>query len=227
MLEIIFLLVLALIWIIFATIQDLRTKEIANWLNFSFVALGPILPVSNNFFPNLENFFLFLLIFFLVGAVYSIITGFALCFKHYSRFRKELKKQFKGKKKLVILATFFAVIIGLSTLFTNYFLLYLAVLIFLLPYLYLYAKAADEAIMIKIIDSKNLREGDWLYKDIKIKGKTIRATWNGLSRKEISLLRKSKKKVLIREGVAFSPVFLISFLVFFYLWIIGLRYSFW
>ena len=40
--EIIFLLVLALIWIIFATVQDLRSCEVANWLNFSLIifALG-------------------------------------------------------------------------------------------------------------------------------------------------------------------------------------------
>ena len=42
MFEVIFLFVLALIWIAFAVIQDLKTREIANWLNFSLItfALG-------------------------------------------------------------------------------------------------------------------------------------------------------------------------------------------
>ena len=42
MLEVVFLAVLALIWIVFATIQDVRTREIANWLSFSLIifALG-------------------------------------------------------------------------------------------------------------------------------------------------------------------------------------------
>ena len=42
MFEVIFLFVLALIWIVFATIQDLRKREVANWLNFSLIifALG-------------------------------------------------------------------------------------------------------------------------------------------------------------------------------------------
>ncbi|MBU2504052.1 MAG: prepilin peptidase, partial [Nanoarchaeota archaeon] len=42
MFEIIFLFALALIWIAFAVVQDLRSREIANWLNFSLVvfALG-------------------------------------------------------------------------------------------------------------------------------------------------------------------------------------------
>ena len=42
MFEVIFLFVLALVWIVFATVQDIRKSEIANWLNFSLIifALG-------------------------------------------------------------------------------------------------------------------------------------------------------------------------------------------
>jgi len=42
MYEIAFLWILALIWIVFATVQDLKMREIANWLNFSLIifALG-------------------------------------------------------------------------------------------------------------------------------------------------------------------------------------------
>jgi len=35
-----FLIVLAFVWIIIAIIQDLRKREVANWLNFSFVAVA-------------------------------------------------------------------------------------------------------------------------------------------------------------------------------------------
>ena len=39
---IVVLICLALVWILFATIQDLRSREVANWLNFSLIifALG-------------------------------------------------------------------------------------------------------------------------------------------------------------------------------------------
>lgn len=42
MFETVFLFVLALAWIVFATVQDIRTREIANWLSFSLIifALG-------------------------------------------------------------------------------------------------------------------------------------------------------------------------------------------
>lgn len=55
----------------------------------------------------------------------------------------------------------------------------------------------------------------------------IKANWVGLTKAEIISLKKTKKQVVIREGIAFTPVFLISFLVFFYLWSKGLGNSFW
>ena len=91
-------------------------------------------------------------------------------------------------------------------------------LILILPYFYLYAKAVDESCMIKKTGTKNLVEGDWLYKDVKIGKKTIKAKWDGLNRNEINLLKKSNKKVLVRQGIAFVPVFLIAFLILIYLW---------
>jgi len=279
MLEIIFLYSLALIWILFATIQDTRTTEVANWLNFSliafalgfrffyslflgnfgflyqgliglaifyalgnllynarmfaggdaklFVSLGAVLPVSGNFFPNLENLLLFLLIFFVVGAVYSIATSAWLCARNYRGFRKKFRRQFKEKKKFVNLITLLAIITGISGLLIASILFYLAILFFALPYLYLYAKAVDEAAMIREVPVGNLMEGDWLYKDVKLRNRTIKATWNGLDKKEILLLRKHKKKVWIRKGVAFTPVFLISFIIFFYLMAAGLGNPFW
>jgi Flp pilus assembly protein protease CpaA len=279
MFEIIFLFSLALLWIIFATIQDIKTKEIANWLNFSLIvfalgfrffyslflgqgfgffyqgliglgiffilgnllyygkmfaggdaklliSLGAVLPIADVFQKNLEFFLLFMLIFLFIGAFYSIIVSTRLCLKNYSRFKKEFNKQFKINKKkisLSILASILFVVLS----YISYFFIFLAIFSFILPYLYLYAKAVDETAMIKNIETSRLRDGDWLYQDVKVKGKTIRANWDGLKKEDISLLRKRYKKVKIREGVAFTPVFLISFSILFYLWASGLRYSFW
>ena len=280
MFEIIFLFVLALIWLIFATIQDVRTTEIANWICFSliifalgfrlfyslfegngfgffyqgviglviffvlgnvfysgkmfaggdaklFIALGPVLPFSQDFLANVNGFFLFLMIFLICGGIYSLLASTWLCFMNYSAFRKEFKKQFKINKNKASLSLIISIAFILLAYFINFYFLFLGILMFILPYLYLYAKSVDEVAMVKEINSNQLREGDWLYKDVKIKGSVIKATWDGLSRKEIYLLRKHKKKVLIRQGVPFTPVFLISFPVFFYLWNKGLGYPFW
>jgi Flp pilus assembly protein protease CpaA len=279
MLEILFLFILSLIWIIFATIQDIKTKEIANWLNFSIIAfalgfrffyslflgnnfsffyqgiiglgiffiignllyygklfaggdakllisLGAILPFSGTFYENLQSFFLFLIIFLFAGAFYSLIVSTGLCLKNYSKFKKEFKKQFKLNRRKMIISLLISIFLMLAS-YINYYLLFLGIFAFLIPYLYLYAKAVDEISMIKNIETSRLREGDWLYKDVKIKDRIIKASWDGLKKSEISLLRKKYKRILIREGVVFTPVFLISFLIFFYLWGRGLRYSFW
>ena len=96
-------------------------------------------------------------------------------------------------------------------------LVFLAILIIISPYIYFSAKAIDESCMIKKINTKNLTEGDWLYKDVKIGKKLIKAKWDGLSKEEIILLRKKKKDILIRQGIPFSPVFLISYLALIYM----------
>jgi len=275
MIEIAFLSALTLIWICFAVIQDIRTKEIANWLNFSLIifalgfrffyslftlnnfsffyqgliglgiffvlgnifyygklfaggdaklmiALGAVLPLTNNFSSNVRIFLFFLLIFFLVGAVYTLFTSLYIGLKKFKPLKREFKIHFSKNKKIVLLSLISAILLGLAGLVFYLSLIYFAIIIFILPYIYLYAKAVDESCMIKLIPPNDLREGDWLYKDVILKGKTIRANWEGLNKKEISLLVKSKKKVLIREGVPFSPVFLISFilLLVFYKWIL-------
>ena len=66
--------------------------------------------------------------------------------------------------------------------------------------------------MIKKIKTEKLREGDWLYSDEKIGKSVIKSSWDGLTKEEIRKLRKNFKEVRIREGVQFSPVFLISFM---------------
>ncbi len=279
MFEIFFLSAIALIWIIFATFQDIKSREIANWLNFSLIAfaigfrffyslfslgnfnffyqgilglgiflilgnvlyygrffaggdakllisLGAVLSFSESFYNNVQNFSFFLLIFLLVGALYSIIISGVLCLKNYKKFKKEFGKQFLKNKKAVNVAIFISLIFIILGFYENL-LFYLGIFTFLVPYLYFYAKAVDEVSMIKNQETSKLREGDWLYRDVKVKGRTIKAKWDGLKKEEITLLRREKRKIMIREGIPFTPVFLFSFIIFLYLWNKGLWYSFW
>ena len=271
MMETIFLFALALVWIIFAVVQDLRKREIADWLNFSLIvfalgfrffyslfsssgfnffyqgllglgiffllgnilyygkmfaggdaklmiALGAVLPMNISFLENTKIFLFMLLIFFLVGAFYTIITSLILGVRHWKKLKFELLKQFKIYFKISFVALVLAIVLAIAGLLLNEIFVYLAIFLFILPYVYIYAKAIDESCMIRKTRASELTEGDWLYRDVKVKGKTIKATWDGLSKQEIKLLRKSSKSVLIRHGVPFSPVFLISFLIFILAW---------
>lgn len=279
MYEMIFLWVLALIWIIFATVQDLKIREIANWLNFSLIifalgfrffyslfvsdsfvffyqgligllifffignmlyygrmfaggdaklmiALGAILPFSVNFLDNLKLFASFLLIFLFIAAFYSLSFSLVLALKNFKSFQKEFKRlvnKYKGKVYSVMLLGFVLMAFGLfEVLFFG-----LGILIFILPYFYIYAKAVDETSMIKKISTGKLVEGDWLYKDLRMGGKTIKAKWEGLKKEEIARIKKKYKTILVRQGIPFAPVFLISFLILIYFWMSGLWNSLW
>ncbi len=284
MYEIIFLSVLAIVWIIFAVVQDLKKREVANWLNFSLIifalgfrffyclfsqnangfaffyqgliglgiffvignllyygrmfaggdaklmiALGTILPFSENFFNNVNIFGLFFLIFFSFGALYSLIISIFLSMKNFKEFKKEFNKQLKNKKKIIypfVLAgiAFFV----FCFIFSEVFLLYFGIIFFILPYLYIYAKAVDESCMVKKIKANQLTEGDWIYRDLRVGKKLIKSNWDGLSKKDIRQIKKNYKTVKIKQGIPFTPVFLISFLVLilFYKWI-DLWNSFW
>ncbi|MFH1585560.1 MAG: prepilin peptidase, partial [archaeon] len=272
MTEVVFLFVLALIWIVFAVVQDLRSREVANWLNFSLIvfalgfrffyslfssgdfsffyqgliglgiffvlgnlfyygrmfaggdaklmiALGAVLPLSSSFLMNIRIFILFFFLFLFVGIIYGFSWSLVLGLRNFSEFKKEFSRQFKKNRKPILGVIFFGLIL-IALGFFESLLLGLGALIIVLPYLYIYAKSVDEACMIKNIQTRYLTEGDWLYKDIKVGNKVVKATWDGVSKKDIELLRK-KKSVVIRQGIPFTPVFLISFLILGWLWIFG------
>lgn len=272
MIAIIFLFSLALIWILFASIQDLRQREVANWLNFSLIifalgfrflfslfsgdliffyegliglgifaiignllyygkmfgggdaklmiALGPIIPFSGDLIGNVSNILLFLLVFFAVAAVYSIIFSLYHAIKNFKKFKKEISSLFNEKRKLIYGPIFLGLILMILG-YLDIILFILGIFVFILPYLYIYAKAVDEASMVKKVFSKDLVEGDILYKNIRVGKHLINANWNGLKKKEISLIKKHKKFVWTRQGIPFIPVFLISFIIFIWLYFKG------
>jgi len=264
-LGVLFLIVLGGIWIIFATIQDLKKREVANWLNFSLIifavgarffyslfmndnfnffyqgmiglgiffvlgnlfyylrifaggdaklmiALGTILPFSGSFSTNLKVYVLFFCLFFITGAIYGILSSIFLVFRNFKRFKIEFLKQIKSNKKFFCISFTMGIFIVLIS-FLEFFFIYFSLIIFAFPFLYVYAKSVEEGSMIYKVKVKELTEGDWLYKDLKIGKKVIEAKWEGLSRSEINLIKKKFKQVEIKKGIPFVPVFLISFLI--------------
>ena len=267
MFEIIFLGVLALLWILFATIQDLRSREIANWVSFSLIifalgfrffyslflgedfsffyqgifgvgiffalgnllyygrmfaggdaklmiALGAILPIYGTILENVQIFFMFFLVFFFSGALYSFGVSGILAIKNFKIFKKEFVLQFKKYSKLIYLVMFLG--LGIMALgFVEVIFFFLGILLFVLPYLYVFAKAIDESCMVKQVNVEKLTEGDWLYDDVITGKKKIKAKWDGLSKEEIKIIRKKYKKVKIKQGIPFTHVFLISLIILF------------
>lgn len=265
MIEVIFLLVLAFAWIVFAVMQDLKKREVANWLNFSLIifalgfrffyslfsagnfsffyqgliglgiffmlgnlfyygrmfaggdaklmiALGAVLPFSENFLANIKIFILFFFIFLFVGVFYSLTVSIILSLKNLKSIKKEFCKQLNKKRKLIYPSMFLGLILMVLGFFEPL-LFSLGSFIFILPYFYIYAKTVDEVCMIKKVKTNQLVEGDWLYKDLKVGSKVIKKSWDGLSKEEIKAIKKKYKEIKIKQGIPFTPVFLFSFLI--------------
>ena len=73
--EFYFLFFLAMAYVIFAVVQDIRTREVANWLNFSLLAIG----LSYRIFYAIINKDI---IFFLTG-LFGVVVFFALAIVFY------------------------------------------------------------------------------------------------------------------------------------------------
>lgn len=269
--ENIFLIVLALVWLIFASIHDLRKREVANWLNFSLIAfalgfrgfysifsgnylflvygligfgiffilanlfyysrlfaggdakllmgLGVILPFSN-FYGNLKIFALFILLLLFIGSIYGLVWSLVLVFNKRKEFSKEFKKQFSLLRKLFFVAVCLAFIFCLVVLILGeWFLLLLPLVVLLFPILLSYAKAVEEVAFVKSVRTSELTEGDWLYENLLINGKKIKASWEGLTRRDLDFLKKNYKgRVAIKQGIPFVPSFLLAFILLLFLW---------
>ena len=273
MYHIIFLIFLAVIWLVFASIHDLKKRIVPNWISFSLIifafgfrffyslfnenfsfffqgliglgiffiignllyygrmfaggdaklmiALGPILGFSGSFFENLEFFSLFLILFLFIGGFYGLIWSFFLASNNFNILKKEFVKQFNSNRKTIYAVMVFALFFMVLGFFEGL-VFYLGLLIFIMPYLYIYAKAIDDTCLIKTLNVKELEEGDWLHKDLKLGKKVIKMNWEGLNKKEIKEIQKKYKKIKIRQGIPFVPTFLISFLVFVYFYFQGI-----
>jgi Flp pilus assembly protein protease CpaA len=264
----VFLIVLGLVWISFAVFEDLKKREIANWLNLSLIvfalgfrffyslffglengegfmflwqgligfgaffllgnifyysklfaggdanlmiALGAVLPFSLNLSENISFGLGFLFLFLIWGSIYGVIWSIYLGFKNREKFKKDFLKRVRENKKIL----YFSVIFGILFLGVSFFeisFLALGIFVFIVPYFWFLAKSIDDVSMVKFVGPEKLTVGDWLYEDVKVKGKVVKSTWNGLTKKEINILRKSKKKIKVRYGIPYAPVFFLAFL---------------
>jgi len=187
------------------------------------MALGVILPLSYNWLINLKIFGYFLLLFLVGGSVYALIYAACLVSINWNKFSKEFGKQWKDYKRMFFIALIFTllwVIFAFIISQVGFILIGLVVLLF--PVLFVFAKAVEKSCMVRLLAPSGVTIGDWLYKDIVVRGKKIRTNWQGVSKKELGAIKKSKKKILIKQGIPFTPSFLFGFVaLLFLMWRFG------
>ena len=174
------------------------------------IALGTILPLSYDWIINTKFFAYFLFISFLGGSIYSLAWTFVLMFKNFRNFKKEFLKQYKKYKKMFLVSLIFAGLWMIVMLFIKELILILISLVILLfPVLFVFSKSIEECAMVVSLPASKITEGDWLYRDIVVNGKRIRANWEGISKEELKLIKdKYKKNILVKQGIPFTPSFL-------------------
>jgi hypothetical protein len=167
--------------------------------------------VGASFYVTLMNIGIFLLFLMLSGSVYGLIYSGVLYVKDFSEVNKKVRKIVDGRWWYL---SVFVLLLLLG--FFDWRFLFFGVFGVLILVLYVFAKALESVSMIRVVSGKDLREGDWLVDDVKVKGKVVEADWDGLSLEDIELLRK-KKKIKIKDGLPFVPAFLIAFLSYVFL----------
>ncbi len=189
------------------------------------IALGTVMPLSYDWMINFKIFGAFILLFFITGAIYVLIWALFLLSGNLNKFSNEFKKQAK-RFKIIFIASGFFVVLGIlfSAIFSEIIFFLFGIVILLFPVLFIFAKAIEESFMIKSVYPDKLTEGDWLYKNINIGGKIIKAKWDGISKRELNLIRREYRgKVLIKQGIPFTPGFLFGLIaLIFVLWKYGL-----
>lgn len=258
-----FVFIIFFIYLLIASIWDLKKREIPDWISFSLLFFGTSYRIIQSFlnpsiifsfafvyicffilanifyyskffaggdykllislspvfaYPPLilkKDFFFikFLIYCLIVSAIYGVIWSFYITIKNRKKFN--IKKELGDTKFLVVAIfsfTFFIISLIFYFIYKLSFFLFISFIFFIFPLLYLIINFADKML---IIEKKinEVVEGDILYKDIKIGKKVIKAKWEGLNKDEIKLIKKFRKKIKIKEGIPFVPVFLLAFII--------------
>ncbi|MBS3093886.1 prepilin peptidase [Candidatus Pacearchaeota archaeon] len=261
--ENLFLIVLAVVWIIGAIMQDMKRREVDNIWNFSLllfalayrlaysihsqeywffvngilglivfvvlgnlfyysqvfaggdakllIALGGIMPLSYDWIINLKLFGSFIGLFLFGGAVYVLFFALVLVCLHWKKFSMEFIKRSLKIKTAYIFGFLLFLIWAIISFFIGTEVILFGVIFILFPILLAFSKAVEESCLIVNTPLNKITEGDWLYKDITVGGKKIKAHWEGLSKQQLIFIQKKHRgPILIKQGIPFTPSFLIG-----------------
>lgn len=174
------------------------------------MGVGAILPYDNLFeLIYLGAVFIFLL--FFIGGVWGLIYGVGIAIKRKKVFELEVRRNIREKKWRIISVILFGIVFGLLGGSLWFWLISFCFFVFV-GFMLIYVYALDKCLVVEK-NPKELIEGDWLEKEIRVRGKVIKKSVHGLSIEEIEFLKKAKKNAVIKEGIPFVPAFFIALAV--------------
>ncbi|MBU1205121.1 MAG: A24 family peptidase [Nanoarchaeota archaeon] len=187
------------------------------------MGLGAVIGLNFNF-KEMPFLLIFWINIILIGAIYGLFWSFVLAFKNKNRFLRDFRARIKKSAKI----RKFLLIISLAVLLSAFFIdsiatrVLLVILVFsslLIYYISIFVKSVERTCMLKYVEPEKLTEGDWIAKNVIIKKKRICGPKDlGIEKKQIKQLINLKrkgliKKILIKEGIPFVPIFLVAFIV--------------
>ena len=127
----------------------------------------------------------------------------------------EIKKYRVLHSILLVLCVFVLVLGFLTPMVTQILLAALVVALIASFYLAIFIRVVEKVSFLRSVLVKDLTEGDWLARDVKIKNKIIlSARIPSLEEKHMHLLKeKGIKRVWIKVGIPFVPAYFIAVLL--------------
>jgi hypothetical protein len=187
-----------------------------------FFALSPLF-FTPFLVSSVYNLMIYIILLLVCGSIYSMFFSFYFFFKDFKKIKYVFLKFLNKKSNYILLSVAFILfLIGfiekLFFLFSFFFPLFV--------FLICFAKSIEEVSMKRLVNTKNLREGDWLFSDIRIGKKLFKKNWDGLSEEDISYMKKFNKKVFIKDGIPYAPAFLFALILFeFREYLLGIIFS--
>lgn len=187
------------------------------------VGIGALLPqypkvLLNYFNSNLNIPFLVIVILniLIIGGIYGILYSIYAALKNKKSFLKEIKLLVKKYNKQLIFPLLILLLITAYAMVINMYIIVLFVFIILfMIFIFFFIKAVENVSMYKIVKVNKLVEGDWVVQSIKAKNKIIFVPkLLGISKQDIQNFKRNNiKQVLVKDGLAFVPAFLVGFLI--------------
>ena len=181
------------------------------------MALGALLGLKFSFDHITVAFVVSLMI---VGGLYGFVWSFVLALKSWKKFVPQFKKSLDANKRFRAIFIGFSLVLFVAAIFTQsvftkFLLIFAALFIPVMNYLILAVKAVENTCMYQRVKPAELTEGDWIAKDVKVKGKRICGPKDlGIEKKQIrQLIRLKVKSVIVKVGIPFVPSFLLAFLL--------------
>jgi Flp pilus assembly protein protease CpaA len=166
--------------------------------------------------------FSFIINMFITGAFYGLLWSIVLLIKNREKFIRgftimQQSKEVRISKFILYPLIIASLSIGVLATTLQYKIIFYSIpaIIFLTFYLWIITKTIEKTCMIKSTTPKKLTEGDWIAKDVKVRGKYICGPRDlGIEKHQIQKLVKLKVKTIeVKEGIPFVPSFLFGFIL--------------